>query len=491
MLCSSIVMEVRMRLAHLSLVALFAFGLPALADTPLAPVDVARALADGRLEPGAAARAWADAGLTPDEARDLLVRAGPTGEGAPGERKLDLIDRHGTKTDAIVVVPDAPRADGRYGMLIVLHGLRGNARQLLGFAQQVAPPGYIIVAPTAQFIPPDREAEDGALIGQAFGLAGAATGGDEKDDAERRRRARELMESAHRAALPHWWGYETDGFPLLAEDEVRRRWPIDPDRVVLMGYSMGGFGTWNVGLRHPDRFAAIAPLAGGISRKEFVEQRDDQARRLLGNARMVPTFFVHGSRDPVVPFRFSRTIAQELTTLGAEHRFTEVEGGGHVLMPFLSGNELTTQFATWLAARVRDPHPRKVEHHALDDAHGASWWVRVEALSAPTARVEAEVVEGNRIVVKTEGVSRLTLTLDPTLLDPTKPVRVELDGRVAHDGLVAPSLEAVAASFGDRRDPSLVHTHALTLDVTPSAAPTTAPAAEPAPAPAAPAKRYF
>ena len=44
--------------------------------------------------------------------------------------------------------------------------------------------------------------------------------------------------------------------------EVQRLYSIDPDRIYLTGGSMGGWGAWNIGLRCPDMFAALAPVMG-------------------------------------------------------------------------------------------------------------------------------------------------------------------------------------------------------------------------------------
>lgn len=479
----------RRALVALGLGLVLALATPGRADTPRAPEDVAHALADGRLDPRTAAEAWSEAGLSPDAVRALLLDVLPTQPGAPGEQALELTDPHGTRTDLVVSIPPAPRADGRYGLIVILHGLRGNERQLLAFGQKIAPPGYIVAAPEAQWLAPERDGEDASAIREMLGGAGGEAPRGDGEDAKRR--MQQAIEGAQRALLPHWWGYKGDGFPLLTVDAVRRRWPVDPDRVLLVGYSMGGFGTWNVGLRHPDRFAAIAPLAGGLSRREMISDRDPVARHLLGNARMVPSFFVHGSRDGTVPTRFSRTIHEELGALGANHVYEEVEGGGHILMPFLQGNELTARFSTWLAERVRDPHPRKVEHHVLGAYHGASYWVRVDGTSGEKARVVAEVVDGGRIVVTTEGVTKLTVFLDPALVPAGAPVRLEVDGRVVHEGPVAPSVEAVAESFAGRHDPSLVHTRSVTVDLSAAAPAPAAPAAPAAtPAPARP-KRFY
>ena len=43
---------------------------------------------------------------------------------------------------------------------------------------------------------------------------------------------------------------------------VKSEYKIDPDRVYLMGHSMGGFGAWYLGAKHADLWAAIAPMSG-------------------------------------------------------------------------------------------------------------------------------------------------------------------------------------------------------------------------------------
>jgi pimeloyl-ACP methyl ester carboxylesterase len=57
----------------------------------------------------------------------------------------------------------------------------------------------------------------------------------------------------------HWTG-ETDLFEALAD--VRRRYKIDPDRILLRGFSMGGCGAWHIAMHHPGKFAAAEIGAG-------------------------------------------------------------------------------------------------------------------------------------------------------------------------------------------------------------------------------------
>ena len=60
-------------------------------------------------------------------------------------------------------------------------------------------------------------------------------------------------------------GWTTDGteeFVLELIEQAKKTWKIDPDRVYMVGHSMGGYGSWTVGAHHADLFAGLAPYAG-------------------------------------------------------------------------------------------------------------------------------------------------------------------------------------------------------------------------------------
>jgi pimeloyl-ACP methyl ester carboxylesterase len=65
------------------------------------------------------------------------------------------------------------------------------------------------------------------------------------------------------------WAGETDVFEAVAS--VRNRYKIDPRRIVLRGFSMGGAGAWHLGLHYPDRWAAVEAGAGFSDTKRFLK----------------------------------------------------------------------------------------------------------------------------------------------------------------------------------------------------------------------------
>lgn len=398
---------------------------------PPSPKAVAKKLIEGKLDAEHAAEAWAKAGVAPQRALELIAGS-KAPRGKTKDHTIKLEDGFGRKSIAHVRVPKSPRDDGRYSVLIALHGLGGNAGQLLPFVDKIVPDGTIIVAPGAQRLQKEMENEDVPGIGLS-------------------------------SRLPHWWSYKDESFPLRALEYVKRNYPVDTDRVYLLGYSMGGYGAWNIGLRYADRFAGIVPLAGGISRMENFLGRDTKSRTLLANSVMVPSWFAHGSKDTTVPTRFSRTIAKEIAEYGADYFFQEVKGRAHHLSGFLRGNELTEQLVNWLGERVRDPNPRHVELAALGLYHGASYWIRID--EAPKGATVDATVANNTYTITTEGVRHLTVFLDADVVDVNAPVTINVGGVELFKGIVEPSLEAVAESYAADLDPSLTYTHKVELDL--------------------------
>jgi predicted peptidase len=101
----------------------------------------------------------------------------------------------------------------------------------------------------------------------------------------------------------------SDDLLLALLDEIERQYAVDTHRVYLTGLSMGGFGTWNLGLSHPERFAAIAPICGGGETLLITLARDfDHAQ--LASIKSLGVWAFHGAKDPTVsPDESERMIA--------------------------------------------------------------------------------------------------------------------------------------------------------------------------------------
>jgi predicted peptidase len=100
-------------------------------------------------------------------------------------------------------------------------------------------------------------------------------------------------------------------------DALPKEYSIDPDRVYITGLSMGGYGTYDLVMRLPDRFAAAIPVCGGgdVTRAKQVAH--------------VPMWIFHGGADGVVFVGLSQKMVETLREAGASPRYTEYPGVGH------------------------------------------------------------------------------------------------------------------------------------------------------------------
>ena len=100
-------------------------------------------------------------------------------------------------------------------------------------------------------------------------------------------------------------------------DVLAKDFSIDPTRLYITGLSMGGYGTWDLISRFPEKFAAAAPVCGGGD--------ETQAERLI----KIPIWAFHGDKDTAVKPERSRNMIAAIKKAGGEPRYTEYAGVGH------------------------------------------------------------------------------------------------------------------------------------------------------------------
>ena len=108
-----------------------------------------------------------------------------------------------------------------------------------------------------------------------------------------------------------WWPMETEALGTLLDDIVAR-YRVDTRRLYLTGLSMGGFGTWHLATKQPQRFAALVPICGGFHGPS----------RAVCVLRGVPIWAFHGAKDPVVPIEAQRLLVEALQECDSKVRFT-------------------------------------------------------------------------------------------------------------------------------------------------------------------------
>ena len=106
-----------------------------------------------------------------------------------------------------------------------------------------------------------------------------------------------------------WW--DDDGVLGLLDD-IAAKYRTDPTRHYLTGLSMGGYGTWSVAMKYPERFAAIVPICGGGSTVDIRRTGRDKKAALTS----LGVWAFHGAKDPTVLLEESETMVAALKKAG-------------------------------------------------------------------------------------------------------------------------------------------------------------------------------
>src|SRR6056297_2001580 len=108
-------------------------------------------------------------------------------------------------------------------------------------------------------------------------------------------------------------------------DELLGQNKIDATRIYIVGFSMGGSGTWQAVAARPDFFAAAIPAAGG---RLFPWQWNKEVLS-------VPLWAFQGSEDDVTAAERHQTLFEYAKSIGGNMKYTEFEGAGHGITDYV------------------------------------------------------------------------------------------------------------------------------------------------------------
>jgi predicted peptidase len=191
--------------------------------------------------------------------------------------------------------------DKKSALMIALHGLGGNPKQMMGskgLTENAEKYGYIVAAPMGY----NSSGWYGAQApGGGKGKGKGAGGKGKAEDVP-----------ANLGELS-----EKDVLNVLAE--VRKEFTIDDKRIYLIGHSMGGAGTWHIGIKYSDIWAGLGPIAPAA----FGTPTN------LDKLKNIPVIVVQGDNDTLVPVAGTRKWVSKLKELNIMHEYLEVAGGDH------------------------------------------------------------------------------------------------------------------------------------------------------------------
>ncbi len=172
-----------------------------------------------------------------------------------------------------VVLPESFDAGKQYPLVVSLHGSGVDEQaEMQGYAQAAGMLGYPLIAPKAR-----------GLSDYYIGKSG--------DDV-----------------------FECIEHLLTLYPNIRR------DRIILLGFSMGGYGTWRLGAMKPDYFRGLVVLSGTV-RSDTLQAVDALKDQNI--------FVVHGAADNAVSVSGARQMVEKLKGLNANVTYFEIPEGGH------------------------------------------------------------------------------------------------------------------------------------------------------------------
>ena len=154
--------------------------------------------------------------------------------------------------------------------------------------------------------------------------------------------------------------WEQHEAPLLAMlDEVAGRYKVDPNRVLLTGLSQGGHGTWVLGARHSERWAALVPVCGYAGAPMGFPPVRSLASRFEGTAADLapalaglPIWAFHGEADETVPVAATIELVAATQRAGGSPKLTVFPGVGHASW---EPAYRTPELPEWMLQQVRGP----------------------------------------------------------------------------------------------------------------------------------------
>jgi len=243
------------------------------------------------------------------------------------------------------------------------------------------------------------------------------------------------------------------------------RYHVDSDRVFLSGFGEGANAAWDVGLSHPDLFAAVVPMAGD-PKAAFIN-------RYWPNAIHLPFYLINGEYGGE-NFRNIVMTMEKWINKGFPCLNVIYQGRGREWFHAELGNAFE-----WMNRRKRAlPFPEVGrwpggEQTALATmrlSNNHFYWLGVEGIKdaclqndpkefpkGGPAQLQGIIRPGNLIEVRSFGLKGFTVWLSPNMIDFNKPVLMKKSGQYNREeltkiGMVKPSLSVMLEDFLERGD---------------------------------------
>lgn len=206
-----------------------------------------------------------------------------------------------------------PAGDGPHPTILALHGWGASGMDLLGLAPYLGGGRFLVLCPQGRI-----EVPMGPMVGYGWFPLTLGAPPDPAAFAAGVSDARRFVDAAV------------------------ARYPVDPNKLVVLGFSQGGLVAYALALSDPQRFAALVALSSWLP--------DAVAQTLPAAAREgLPTLVHHGSRDELIDVTRGRQSVERLRTLQVPVTYREFDMGHEISAASL------TDLAGWLQEKVLSP----------------------------------------------------------------------------------------------------------------------------------------
>lgn len=228
---------------------------------------------------------------------------------------------------------------------------------------------------------------------------------------------------------------EIDFFEALAA--VQKKTNIDPTRISLFGTSMGGAGALYLASHYPDRFSAVATVAGYSdyqlwNKPGYIFQRSPweeyswrsrSATYLVENLRDSALWFLHGEWDRNstvggVDVEQSLQLVERLKKSKIPYQMSILPNVGHeittLINPFSPGRKFDADIFSWLVKSRLTVNLRNLELKTFSLRHNRNAWLRINQFSEygnleKPAHVAAVLEPHQSLKLTTANVEHLTV----------------------------------------------------------------------------------
>jgi len=222
----------------------------------------------------------------------------------------------------------------------------------------------------------------------------------------------------------------------LAGEKVK----IDPDRVFLIGYSMGGAGVYTLAAHYPDVWAGGIVLCGRPRNylwKDFDPARVEPFKRHLldlesgaphvHNYLHIPFLVFQGTADVLIDPAQAYRFVEDMARLELRAKLVRLDGQSH----WIADETFSTpQAFDWMDAQRRVAAPRNVRFKTYSLLYPRAWWLTIDAFErwGEPAEANATLQPGNKLDLTTHNVAILTLRPPKELADPKTPLAATVNG---------------------------------------------------------------